>query len=141
MAQARCVGPHARAVLAGWDRGPEPGDADWEWLGVEAAAAALEDTGPDEADVLQHGPGCLPAVAQGRIRARSPRAHPPGLRGMAGVRGDGPLPQVQRRTGRAGRSGSGAQTAPAGLPPPREEPARLAANAARPGRGPRSRPA
>jgi hypothetical protein len=49
LAQARCVGPYARAVLAGWDRGPEPGDADWEWLGVEAASAALEDTGPDEA--------------------------------------------------------------------------------------------
>ncbi len=54
MAQAPCVGPHARAVLADWDRGPEPGDAepgdaDWEWLAVEAAAAALEDTGPDEA--------------------------------------------------------------------------------------------
>jgi hypothetical protein len=49
MAQARCVGPHARAVLAAWDQGPEPGDADWDWLGVEAAAAALEDTGPDEA--------------------------------------------------------------------------------------------
>ena len=49
MTQARCVGPYARAVLADWDRGPEPGDADWEWLGVEAAAAALEDTGPDEA--------------------------------------------------------------------------------------------
>ena len=49
MTQARCVGPYARGVLADWDRGPEPGDADWEWLGVEAAAAALEDTGPDEA--------------------------------------------------------------------------------------------
>jgi hypothetical protein len=49
MAQARCIGPHARAVLADWDRGPELGDADWEWLGVEAAAAALEDRGPDEA--------------------------------------------------------------------------------------------
>jgi hypothetical protein len=48
-ASARCVGPHARAVLAGWEQGPEPGDADWEWLGVEAAAAALEDNGPDEA--------------------------------------------------------------------------------------------
>jgi hypothetical protein len=46
---ARCVGPHARAVLAAWDQGPEPGDADGEWLGVEAAAAALEDKGPDEA--------------------------------------------------------------------------------------------
>ena len=48
-ASARRVGPHARAVLAAWDQGPEPGDADWEWLGVEAAAAALEDTGPNEA--------------------------------------------------------------------------------------------
>jgi hypothetical protein len=49
MAAARCVGPHARAVLAGWDQGPEPGDADWAWLAVEAAAAVLEDKGPDEA--------------------------------------------------------------------------------------------
>lgn len=43
------VGPHARAVLAAWDQGPEPTDADWDWLAVEAAAAALQDTGPDEA--------------------------------------------------------------------------------------------
>src|SRR5437762_3481321 len=43
------VGPHARAVLAAWDRGPEPSDADWDWLAVEAAAAALQDKGPDEA--------------------------------------------------------------------------------------------
>ncbi len=43
------VGPHARAVLAGWDQGPEPGDADWDWLAVEAVAAALQDKGPDEA--------------------------------------------------------------------------------------------
>src|SRR6266699_1379164 len=43
------VGPHARAVLAAWDQGPEPSDADWRWLAVEAAAAALEDKGPDEA--------------------------------------------------------------------------------------------
>ncbi len=48
-ASARRVGPHARAVLAAWDQGPEPGDADWDWLGVEAAVAALEDKGPDEA--------------------------------------------------------------------------------------------
>ena len=46
---ARYVGPCARAVLAAWDEGPEPGDADEDWLGVEAAAAALEDKGPDEA--------------------------------------------------------------------------------------------
>ena len=43
------VGPHARAVLAAWGRGPEPSDADWDWLAVEAAAAALQDKGPDEA--------------------------------------------------------------------------------------------
>jgi Plasmid pRiA4b ORF-3-like protein len=43
------VGPHARAVLAAWDQGPEPADADWDWLAVEAAAAALQDKGPDEA--------------------------------------------------------------------------------------------
>jgi hypothetical protein len=43
------VGPHARAVLAAWDQGPEPSDADWDWLAVEGAAAALQDEGPDEA--------------------------------------------------------------------------------------------
>ncbi len=37
------VGPHARVVLAAWDQGPEPTDADWEWLAVEAAAAAPQD--------------------------------------------------------------------------------------------------
>ena len=43
------AGPHACAVLAGWDQGPEPSDAGWRWLAVEAAAAALEDKGADEA--------------------------------------------------------------------------------------------
>lgn len=43
------VGPHARAVLAAWDQGPEPSDADCAWLAVEAAAAALQDKSPDEA--------------------------------------------------------------------------------------------
>ena len=43
------VGPHARAELAAWNQGPEPGDTDWDWLAVEAAAAALQDKGPDEA--------------------------------------------------------------------------------------------
>ena len=46
---ARCVGPYARAELAAWDEGPEPPDADGDWLGTEAAAAAMEDKGPDEA--------------------------------------------------------------------------------------------
>ena len=49
LAAAPRVGPHARAVLAAWGRGPEPSGADWEWLAVEAAAAALQDKGPDEA--------------------------------------------------------------------------------------------
>ena len=63
------VGPHARAELAAWDQGPEPGDTDWEWLAVEAAAAALQDHGPDEAlnRVWEGMPGadldaCLAAV-------------------------------------------------------------------------------
>jgi Plasmid pRiA4b ORF-3-like protein len=49
LAAAPGVGPHARALLAAWDRGPEPSDADWDWLAVDAAAAALQDKGPDEA--------------------------------------------------------------------------------------------
>ena len=49
LTEAPRVGPHARAVLAAWDQGPEPADADWDWLAVEAAAAALQDKGPDEA--------------------------------------------------------------------------------------------
>jgi hypothetical protein len=63
------VGPHGRAVLAAWDQGPEPGDPDWDWLAVEAAAAALQDKGPDEAlsRVWESMPGtdldtCLAAV-------------------------------------------------------------------------------
>ncbi|MGH3492671.1 MAG: plasmid pRiA4b ORF-3 family protein, partial [Sciscionella sp.] len=43
------VGPHARAVLAGVDQVSAPQDADWWWLATEAAAAALEDGGPDGA--------------------------------------------------------------------------------------------
>ena len=74
-ASARCVGPHARAVLAGWDQGPEPGDADWEWLGVEAAAAALEDKGPDEAlsRVWESMPG---ADLDDRLAAVRATGHP-----------------------------------------------------------------
>ena len=53
LAAAPCVGPYARAVLAGWDQGPEPGDADWRWLGVEAAAAALADIPRGTAAVLR----------------------------------------------------------------------------------------
>jgi hypothetical protein len=49
LAAAPRVGPHARAVLAAWGQGLEPSDADWDWLAVEAATAALQDKGPDEA--------------------------------------------------------------------------------------------
>jgi len=75
MAAARCVGPHARAVLAGWDQGPEPGDADWEWLAVEAAAAALQDKGPDEAliRVWESMPG---ADLDARLAAVRATGHP-----------------------------------------------------------------
>jgi hypothetical protein len=72
---ARCVGPHARAVLAAWDQGPEPGDADREWLGVESAAAALEDKGPDEAlsRVWESMPG---ADLDDRLAAVRATGHP-----------------------------------------------------------------
>ena len=75
LAAAPCVGPHARAVLAGWDQGPEPGDADWRWLGVEAAAAALADKGPDEAlsRVWESMPG---ADLDARLAAVRAAGHP-----------------------------------------------------------------
>ena len=75
MAAARCVGPHARAMLAAWDQGPEPSEADWEWLEVEAAAAALEDQGPDEAlnRVWESMPG---ADLDGRLAAVRATGHP-----------------------------------------------------------------
>jgi hypothetical protein len=41
--------PHARQALADLDAGPEPDYDNWQWLRVEAAAAALEEKGPDEA--------------------------------------------------------------------------------------------
>ncbi len=49
LAKAPCVGPHARAVLHSWNQGPEPDQADWQWLAAETAAVALEESGPDEA--------------------------------------------------------------------------------------------
>ena len=75
MASARCVGPFARAVLAAWDRGPEPGDADGDWLAVEGAAAALEDKGPDEAlsRVWESMPG---ADLDDRLAAVRATGHP-----------------------------------------------------------------
>jgi Plasmid pRiA4b ORF-3-like protein len=65
------VGPHARAMLAAWDDGPEPGEADREWLAVEAAAAALEERGPDEAlgRVWEGMPGARLDERLERVRA------------------------------------------------------------------------
>jgi len=97
MAQARCVGPHARAVLADWDRGPEPGDADWEWLAVEAAAAALEDTGPDEAlsRVWETMPG---ADLDDRLAAVRATGHPDAAQHQAD-RAGGHRRRMRRRPG------------------------------------------
>jgi hypothetical protein len=57
-----------------------------------------------------------PAATRAWVRARSPGAHPPGSRGMAGLQDDAVLPQVRRGADRAGRNGSGHRTARAGLP-------------------------
>jgi hypothetical protein len=65
------VGPHARAMLAAWDEGPDLGEADREWLAVEAAAAALEERGPDEAhsQVWESMPGDDLDERLARVRA------------------------------------------------------------------------
>ena len=107
---ARCVGPFARAVLAAWDDGPEPGAADGVWLGVEGAAAALEDKGPDEAlsRVWESMPGAdLDDTPRGGAGHR-----PPGRR-CAGTSGGG-----VRRIRRAAqhRPGGPAQGVAGGLP-------------------------
>ncbi len=75
MAAARCVGPHARFVLASWEQGPEPSDEDWRWLAVEAAAVALDDNGPDEAlsSVWESLPG---ADLDARLAAVRATSHP-----------------------------------------------------------------
>ncbi len=75
MVSARYVGPHARAWLASGEQGPEPSDADWRWLAVEAAAAALEDQGPDEAfsRVWESMPG---ADLDERLAAVQATGHP-----------------------------------------------------------------
>jgi Plasmid pRiA4b ORF-3-like protein len=65
------VGPHARAVMAAWGQGPEPADADWDWLAVEAAAAALQDKGPDAAltRVWESMPGADLDTCLAQVRA------------------------------------------------------------------------
>ena len=49
MVQVPGIGPHARFALYEMEAGPEPSEAEWLWLAVEAAAKALAESGPDEA--------------------------------------------------------------------------------------------
>jgi hypothetical protein len=46
------IGPHAKCALFTVGAGPEPDEGEWRWLAVESAAAALADTGPEEAITL-----------------------------------------------------------------------------------------
>ena len=75
MAAARCVGLHARFVLASWEQGPEPSDEDWRWLAVEAAAVTLDEKGPDGAlsSVWESMPG---ADLDARLVAVRATCHP-----------------------------------------------------------------
>jgi hypothetical protein len=70
MRSSSLLGAQARAELAAWDQGPEPSDTDWEWLAVEAAAAGLEDRGPDEAlnRVWESMPGADLSARLGAVR-------------------------------------------------------------------------
>jgi hypothetical protein len=98
LAAAPRAGPHARAVLAAWEQGPQPSDADWRWLAVEAAAAALEDKGADEAltRVWESMPGTDLDTRLAKVRAtghRMPRnlrrpwrSSPPPVRRTASTR-------------------------------------------------------
>ena len=65
----------ARAVLAAWDHGPEPGAADGDCLAVEGAAAALEDRGPDEA-LSRVWESILGADLEDRLAAVRATGHP-----------------------------------------------------------------
>jgi hypothetical protein len=72
---APLVGPHARAVLAAWEKGRGPREADRRWLAVEAAVAMLAKAGPDEAlsRVQESMPG---ADLAARLAAVRTTGHP-----------------------------------------------------------------
>jgi hypothetical protein len=80
------LGPHARRTLSWWEEGPGPRDGDRWWLGVEWAAAALSDVGPDET---------LSFLADGAGRARGD--WPDARQLLAAVPGSG-HPQAQQVT-------------------------------------------
>jgi Plasmid pRiA4b ORF-3-like protein len=68
---APLVGPHARAVLAAWEKGRGPREADRRWLAVEAAVVMLAKAGPDEALswVQESMPGADLAARLAAVRA------------------------------------------------------------------------
>jgi hypothetical protein len=68
---APLVGPHARAVLAVWEKGRGPREADRRWLAVEGAVAMLAKAGPDEAlsRVQESMPGADLAARLAAVRA------------------------------------------------------------------------
>jgi hypothetical protein len=55
---------HARCALIAWDDAPELTGAEQLWLAVEAAAAGLEERGPDEAlcCLWERVPGTNPSL-------------------------------------------------------------------------------
>jgi hypothetical protein len=71
MTSAPRVGPHARAVLASGGRRRAVGEADRRWLAADRAAAALTDSGPDEAltCVYETMPGSDPGSRLAAVRA------------------------------------------------------------------------
>ena len=72
---APLVGSHARAVVAAWEKGRGPREADRRWLAVEVAVAMLAKAGPDEAlsRVQESMPGADLAARLAAVRAT---AHP-----------------------------------------------------------------
>lgn len=75
MSGAPCAGPHARAVLASWGQGQDVSEAEWRWLAIDGAVAALADSGPDEAfsRVQESMPG---ADLEARLGAVRGTGHP-----------------------------------------------------------------
>jgi hypothetical protein len=69
------IGPHARWALYALGKGPEPDEADMQWLGTERAAAALASRGPDEALCTADGQVRADDL-DGRLAAMRATGHP-----------------------------------------------------------------
>ena len=71
---------HARVFLFSMGQGPEPARADWQWVGTEAAAAALHEAGPDEAlcciwDTIDGGEDIAKRLAEVRASGHPEAEH------------------------------------------------------------------